>query len=670
MKLILNTILGITSALLSTLGLMLMLIQSVNAQKTETPQDSLVVQLTESTLSDAFHESWWRFSKNDSISMAAKDYKDQHWQLVQGNYIDSSVLKGIGWFRINFFIDSSLVKKPIALSFKQKGASEIFLDGKLVQQYGVIKDKDSTEYFNPQKVPFIIFLDSVGNHVLAIRYARFHFEDGEDDFGFTLFAGKANTVIEHNRLYDVFSTFVLAALGVFFLTLGVLHLLFFIYYKKNFSNLWFSLFSLYIAIIWFSILLLTFTSDPNFASNVADAIFVFSIIACLTFVLFFYILLVKKGKLWAAIPFLLAGIILIDFFTKSFENDSLVGILIAYSGLYGLASLIIAFFKKVQGVKILGIGFGFFLLSLFGISIIIALNNGAINIETNKNLADQILAIIVMVDIISIPTTMSIYQAWIFARLNKDLSAQLLQVQQLSEITIKQEQEKKQLLESQNVILEQMVNERTAQLSAEKQKSDNLLLNILPENIATELKQKGSSEAKLFNHVSVLFTDFVNFTGISEQMTPTELVQEIHKNFTAFDAIMEKHGIEKIKTIGDAYLAVCGLPNETIDHAQRVLKAALEIIAFMETSNGKFQIRIGIHSGPVVAGIVGVKKYAYDIWGDTVNTAARMESNSEAGKINISATTYELIKGEFDCEYRGKINAKNKGEVDMWFVKE
>jgi len=206
-------------------------------------------------------------------------------------------------------------------------------------------------------------------------------------------------------------------------------------------------------------------------------------------------------------------------------------------------------------------------------------------------------------------------------------------------------------------------------LQREKQKSDDLLLNILPSEVAEELKENGQSLAKQYNHVTVLFTDFVNFTGISEQLSPTELVSEIHQNFTAFDAIMDKHGLEKIKTIGDAYLAVCGLPNEVHDHAQRVVKAALAITAYMADNGGKFQVRIGVHTGPVVAGIVGVKKYAYDIWGDTVNTASRMESTSEAGKINVSAATYEIIKDEFTCEYRGKINAKNKGEVDMWFVK-
>ncbi len=206
------------------------------------------------------------------------------------------------------------------------------------------------------------------------------------------------------------------------------------------------------------------------------------------------------------------------------------------------------------------------------------------------------------------------------------------------------------------------------QVQKEKKKSDDLLLNILPEEIADELKNKGEIEAKLYNHVSVIFTDFVGFTNISENLSPTELVAEIHRNFTAFDAIIEKYNIEKIKTIGDAYLAVCGLPNESPDHAEKIVRAAIDIRDYVSKNGGRFQIRIGVNSGPVVAGIVGVKKYAYDIWGDTVNTAARMEQKSEPGKINISGATYDLVKGHFNCEHRGKIAAKNKGEIDMYFV--
>jgi class 3 adenylate cyclase len=240
---------------------------------------------------------------------------------------------------------------------------------------------------------------------------------------------------------------------------------------------------------------------------------------------------------------------------------------------------------------------------------------------------------------------------------------------------IHQLQENDKLQVKVNQELEQKVTERTAviekqkaDLEVQKKLSDELLLNILPEEVATELKEKGVSEARLYSHVTVLFTDFVNFTGISEQMSPTELVQEVHKSFTFFDSVMDKYNLEKIKTIGDAYLAVSGLPHEDPAHAENIVSAAVEIRNYILNNNSKFQIRIGVHTGPVVAGIVGVKKYAYDIWGDTVNTAARMEQTSEIGKINITGSTYELVKDSFECEYRGKVDAKNKGKIDMYFV--
>jgi adenylate cyclase len=208
-------------------------------------------------------------------------------------------------------------------------------------------------------------------------------------------------------------------------------------------------------------------------------------------------------------------------------------------------------------------------------------------------------------------------------------------------------------------------------LEEEKQQSERLLLNILPAEVAQELKAKGSAEAKQYDAVSVLFTDFVNFTQVSERLGPKELVDKLDTCFRAFDEIIEKHGLEKIKTVGDAYIAVCGLPLSDPYHAVKTARVAIEIRQFIEGFNQKeetFQVRIGIHSGPVVAGIVGSKKFQYDIWGDTVNTAARMEQNSEKGKINVSATTFELIKDHFSFHPRGKIAAKNKGDVEMYFL--
>lgn len=213
-------------------------------------------------------------------------------------------------------------------------------------------------------------------------------------------------------------------------------------------------------------------------------------------------------------------------------------------------------------------------------------------------------------------------------------------------------------------------------ISKEKKRSDELLLNILPEEVAEELKAKGSADAKLIDEVTVLFTDFKGFTAYSEKLSPKELVKDIHECFSAFDRIMEKYGMEKIKTIGDSYMAAGGIPTPNNTHSEDAVRAALDISQFIEEGKAQkilmglpyFEIRIGIHTGPVVAGIVGVKKFAYDIWGDTVNTASRMESSGEPGKVNISGTTYELVKDKFSCTYRGKVFAKSKGEVDMYFV--
>ncbi len=210
-------------------------------------------------------------------------------------------------------------------------------------------------------------------------------------------------------------------------------------------------------------------------------------------------------------------------------------------------------------------------------------------------------------------------------------------------------------------------------LSKEKKKSEDLLLNILPPEVAEELKNNGAAHAKQFDDVTVMFTDFVNFTEAGERMSPQELVGELHTCFKAFDDILSKYDIEKIKTVGDAYLAVSGLPAQNPKHATEVVAAAIEIREFMrlrkeQIGNTTFGIRIGINSGSVVAGIVGVKKFAYDIWGDTVNTAARMEQTSEEGRINISDSTYRLVKEKYACTHRGKIEVKNKGEIDMYFV--
>ncbi|MGB6034724.1 MAG: adenylate/guanylate cyclase domain-containing protein, partial [Cryomorphaceae bacterium] len=215
-------------------------------------------------------------------------------------------------------------------------------------------------------------------------------------------------------------------------------------------------------------------------------------------------------------------------------------------------------------------------------------------------------------------------------------------------------------------------------ISLEKDRSESLLLNILPAEIAEELKDKGRADARDFDLVSILFTDFVRFTEISSKMNAQDLVSEINSCFETFDSIMAKYGIEKIKTIGDAYMAAGGLPVPSQNAPANTVQAALEMQDFIRKRKAErdakdlpaFKMRVGIHTGPVVAGIVGVKKFQYDLWGDTVNTASRLESSGEPGEVNISNKTYEMVKNDtrFSFKSRGKIDVKGKGEIEMWFV--
>ncbi len=223
----------------------------------------------------------------------------------------------------------------------------------------------------------------------------------------------------------------------------------------------------------------------------------------------------------------------------------------------------------------------------------------------------------------------------------------------------------------------EVVDKLNKEIEIEKYKSDKLLLNILPSEVADELKLLGKATPRYHEQAIVMFTDIKSFTEIAEKMSPEELVSELDTCFTAFDNIIEKYDLEKIKTIGDAYMCVSGVPDSTRGSAKNMVFACFEILDFIKAHRFKnknaqsdiFEIRLGIHAGSVVSGVVGQVKFAFDIWGDTVNIAARMESGAEVGKINISRAMYELIKNDFECELRGTFEVKNRGSLEMFTIK-
>ena len=652
-------------------------------------------------------ENSWRFYEGDDPAMASVNYDDSKWDIVKpslaitgnakkgiGSKTDSgsksgdySAFSGIGWFRLHIITDSSLNGYPLALKMTHYGASEIFFDGVNIDSFGVIKGRDSTTYEDPQDLPFPLMVSKAGPHVIAVRYAYYNADKNRNTYGqtfrgFHMILGSGRFAYSSDRYRSIGNTFIFILLFGIFISLGTSHLFLWLYYRPLRSNLFFSIFCLSLALGFFVPFLNRVTHSPHVELLDRYVTLVLGLTGCYSLSGFTNELFSTK-KLRFTLIIIFCLICPVVFVISPYVGLAAYSLLIATVLIETIILIIRAMYKRVKGARILGTGVLFFALLCFTL-FLVGISGSDINDSTPLG---SLFFALAACAILSIPVSLSLYLAWTFSRINKDLKDQLTQVQLLSAQALQQEQEKKRILESQNETLEREVTQRTGEVVAqkekiekqhdelkiEKKKSDDLLLNILPEEVAAELKEKGYSEARLFNDVTVLFTDFVDFTKAGDSMSAQELVNELHVCFKTFDEIISKHNIEKIKTIGDAYLAVCGLPLPVPGHAEKVVAAALEIVAFMaerkqQLGDKTFEVRVGVHSGSVVAGIVGVKKFAYDIWGDTVNTAARMEQNSTAGKINISRTTFDLVNYNFDCTYRGEINAKNKGELSMYFV--
>jgi class 3 adenylate cyclase len=335
-----------------------------------------------------------------------------------------------------------------------------------------------------------------------------------------------------------------------------------------------------------------------------------------------------------------------------------------------IRKIIIAIRKRIDGSRVMGAGIMIFVLFFLSIILVVVVTGGFSLGEEDQGVL--VVVILLLISILSIPISMSIYLARDFAVTNRNLARQLEEVQRLSALTLEQEREKKRILEGQKEKLEVLVKERTAELEAEKDKTEDLLHNILPDKVVKELKEKGTTEPEHFRNVTVYFSDIVGFTSQSGQLEPELLISELNEIFTAFDDIMVGNGCERIKTIGDAYLAVCGMPEEDPEHAEKMARSAIKILEYLRERNKisevKWQIRVGIHSGDVVGSVVGVRKYIYDVFGDTINTAARMEQHSEPMKINVSPATKQLLEKSFQFTERPVLEIKGKGRMEMFFL--
>lgn len=467
-----------------------------------------------------------------------------------------------------------------------------------------------------------------------------------------------NKFIDENKFENISLN---KGFGYFIFCVFLVSVLFYIIVDQSKSFLWFSAFLL-------CILLIIYQRYQSISVTGFNYILIQNILLCLTccsFIAFvFYNFFGKAPKriYFYFIPFTLLWILpVFPFFSRTMsdypavnETKSILGNLLFIGFLVELVVVIVrAIIDRKKRIKIIAFGIIQFI-------IVVVISDYLPKEYVNKAS---------VVSLYILPISFLVTLIYI---VKDSYQANITNQERVLKLTF----EKSEILSSQNVNLEKEVRARTMELTKERDLSESLLLNILPSEVAEELKQKGSADAKYFDDVTVMFTDIKGFTQLSEKLSASELVAEIDTCFKAFDQIISLHNIEKIKTIGDSYMCAGGLPVANKTNATDIVCAALEIQQFMKQhlqeriKEGKepFEIRIGVNTGPVVAGIVGLKKFAYDIWGDTVNIASRMESSGEGGKVNISGSTYNLVKNKFYCTYRGKVQAKNKGEIDMYFV--
>ena len=647
-------------------GIVLIVIRSNNGRP-DLRAESGVLDLrdVEPASGTAALEGEWKFVWGELLEPKAfpSDNSDYMFlpRIWNGYEIEKEKLPAHGYatFQLKVILSHNFRKQNLALYIPYIHSSyTLFIDDNQSAKAGRVAN--NIENFSPSAQSLLIPVQANSDTItLTLQVANFAYSMGGVWQSLQLGSQQAVRGFYDRQL--AFDLFILGGL----LIMGLYHIALYFLRKTIKSNLYFGLACLLFALKnLFSGTVFIYTLIPDISYELClKAIYISLFGPLLLFWLFLRELFKKEFPLIVSkiLGTVVALCILVTVFTSAHTFSYLMmpfWIMVACTLIFILRGLYLVLQRQREGVYIILSGVAFFLFTV--------LHDIAIDLNLIKNIYLAGAGFFVLI------FSQALLLAVKFTKSFKHVETLTL--------------EKQRILVGQKEELEREVKKQTAEISEqhrqvlkEKRRSEELLLNILPEAVAEELKLNGKAQAKYIDQVSVLFTDFKGFTALSQVLSPEELVQDLHECFSKFDAICEKYSIEKIKTIGDAYMAAGGLPSPNTTHAEDALKAALEMVLVVEETKARkmavnrpfFEIRIGINTGPVVAGIVGLNKFAYDIWGDTVNTASRMESSGQLGEVNISRSTYDILKenSKFTFESRGKVKAKGKGNIEMYFAR-
>ena len=604
----------------------------------------------------------WRWHGGDDPAWSSADFDDSSWVAGSPDEIprqwSSGPWTGRGWFRLRLDASALPATTPLIFDLEPCGAAEIFLDGRRVAQIGKVGDSFATEEAVRRNEIAPLLLITPGTHLLAVRYSNFYgLPASRIDpraGGFTLrVAPPAEWMRDElqgeRQTYGQLMFFIAVPL-----LLAALHFALFIFAPRMRE-------SLYCALFLCALSAMTFTRlELERVRTVSDYLVThrFFLIAIVTFSLLCLLTTYRTFAQPKRLAFKVASVLGVILLVWPLFDESLLifRVCVAFGFIVSMEAVRVTALAVRRGHAGSALVLGG--LVLFGLAV---LYNA---LRVFGWVPEQEYSTYTMnFGILAAALGLSLFIARNYA-----LTAQRL---------VAEEREKQALIAAQKDRLEIEVRERTKELAAEKTESENLLHNILPREIAAELKQKGASTPRRFEEVTILFSDFSGFTSTVSAIPAHRLIRELDDIFRGFDEIMDREGLEKIKTIGDAYMAAGGLSGSSSgsgsDHARRCVRAALAMQEAIKVRNEqaaiKWHMRIGLHAGPLVAGVVGKRKFTFDVFGDTVNLASRMETSATPGEINLSAYTYDLVRDEFDCEYRGKLEIKGKGALDLYTVR-